>query len=48
MFGGDLGHAHYPAPDTAVPRWLRGLEQRVGADTAHAILTTNGRKLLLP
>ena len=48
VFGGDLGHAHYPAPDSAVPRWLRGLEQRVGPDTAHAILTTNGRKLLLP
>lgn len=48
VFGGDLGHAHYPAPDTAVPTWLRGLERRVGVDTAHAILTTNGRKLLLP
>ena len=26
VFGGDLGHAHYPAPDTAVPTWLRDLE----------------------
>jgi hypothetical protein len=48
VFGGDLGHAHHPAPDTAVPRWLHGLERRVGADVAHSILTTNGRKLLLP
>ena len=21
VFGGDLGHAHYPTPDSAVPRW---------------------------
>jgi hypothetical protein len=48
VFGGDLGHAHHPAPDAAVPRWLHGLERRVGPDTAHSILTTNGRKLLLP
>jgi Family of unknown function (DUF6282) len=48
VFGGDLGHSHHPAPDAAVPEWLRGLEKRVGADTAHTILTTNGRKLLLP
>ena len=48
VFGGDLGHAHYPAPGLAVPQWLAGLEKRVGPDTAHAILTTNGRRLLLP
>lgn len=48
VFGGDLGHAHHPTPDTAVPLWLQGLEKRVGPDTAHAILTTHGRELLLP
>jgi hypothetical protein len=48
VFGGDLGHADHPAPDAAVPDWLHGLERRVGDATAHAILTTNGRKLLLP
>ena len=42
------GTPHYPAPDSAVPHWLHGLERRIGADTAHSILTTNGRKLLLP
>jgi hypothetical protein len=48
VFGGDLGHAHHPAPAEAVPHWLHQLEQRAGAASAHAILTTNGRKLLLP
>jgi hypothetical protein len=48
VFGADLGHAHHPAPARAVPLWLRRLEQRVGERTAHRILTTNGRKLLLP
>ena len=45
VFGGDLGHAHYPDPATAIPRWLHDLEQRVGPDAAHSILSTNGRKL---
>lgn len=47
VFGADLGHAHHPAPAQVVPHWLRGLERRVGAEIAHAILTSNGRKLLL-
>jgi hypothetical protein len=46
VFGGDLGHAHYPTPNAAVPLWLRQLEQRIGTDPAHSIMTSNGRKLL--
>jgi Family of unknown function (DUF6282) len=48
VFGGDLGHADHPAPAEAIPTWLRSLERRVGEAVAHAILTANGRKLLLP
>jgi hypothetical protein len=48
VFGGDLGHAHHPAPVAAVPEWLRRLEKRVGADTARSILTTHGRTLVQP
>lgn len=47
VFGGDLGHAHHPPPAQAVPVWLADLERRAGTDTARAILTDNGRKLLL-
>lgn len=46
VFGADLGHADHPGPAQAMPGWLRDLERRVGEDTAHAILTTNGRRLL--
>jgi len=46
VFGGDLGHAHYPGPAAAVPQWLQELERRAGADAAHSIMTDNGRKLL--
>jgi hypothetical protein len=47
VFGGDLGHADHPGPGTAVAPWLRELEQRVGADRATAIMTTQTRDLLL-
>ena len=47
VFGGDLGHAHYPPPATAVAPWLTDLEKRVGTDTALAIMTTQTRSLLL-
>ncbi|MEO7070566.1 MAG: DUF6282 family protein [Nostocoides sp.] len=47
-FGGDLGHAHHPGPDTAVAPWLRDLERCVGADRAAAIMTTQTKGLLLP
>jgi hypothetical protein len=46
VFGGDLGHAHYPTPAAAVPRWLSELEKRTGTDSARSIMTSNGRKLL--
>jgi hypothetical protein len=46
VFGGDLGHAHYPTPAAAVPHWLIQLEKRIGTDAAHSIMTSNGRKLL--
>lgn len=48
VFGADLGHAHHPDPAHAMPTWLADLERRVGDDTAHRILTANGRRLLLP
>ena len=48
VFGGDLGHAHHPGPDTAVAPWLWNLENHVGADRAAAIMTTQTRSLLLP
>jgi Family of unknown function (DUF6282) len=48
VFGGDLGHAHYPGPDIAVAPWLRDLETRVGATRASAIMTSQTRDLLLP
>lgn len=47
-FGGDLGHAAHPGPDTAVTPWLHELETRVGADRAAAIMTSQTRDLLLP
>lgn len=46
VFGGDLGHAHYPTPAAAVPHWLQELEKRIGTDPAHSIMTENGRRLL--
>lgn len=48
VFGGDLGHAHHPGPDTAVAPWLRELETHIGAERAAAIMTTQTRSLLLP
>jgi uncharacterized protein DUF6282 len=47
VFGGDLGHAHHPAPDTAVAPWLHELEARVGTERATAIMTTQTRSLLI-
>ncbi|MDQ2795753.1 MAG: DUF6282 family protein [Actinomycetota bacterium] len=46
VFGGDLGHAHYPGPDRAVAPWLHDLEARVGVARAAAIMTTQTRSLL--
>jgi hypothetical protein len=46
VFGGDLGHAHHPGPETAVAPWLHDLEARVGPDRATAIMTTQTRSLL--
>lgn len=48
VFGADLGHAGHPGPDEAVPGWLLDLEARAGETAARAIVTTNGRELLLP
>ncbi|HZC69283.1 MAG TPA: DUF6282 family protein [Jatrophihabitans sp.] len=47
VFGGDLGHAEHEPPAVAVAPWLHELEQRVGADVATAIMTTQTRSLLL-
>jgi uncharacterized protein DUF6282 len=47
-FGGDLGHAHHPAPADAVAPWLHALATAVGDDRARAIMTTQTRSLLLP
>lgn len=45
-FGGDLGHAHYPTLEQALPGWLAGLEDVVGSAAAERILTVNGRQLV--
>ncbi len=47
VFGGDLGHAHHAAPDTAVAPWLTELENRVGAERAAEIMTIQTRSLLV-
>lgn len=46
VFGGDLGHAHHPAPDRAVAPWLHELEAHVGVSRATAIMSTQTRSLL--
>ncbi|MGY1826944.1 MULTISPECIES: DUF6282 family protein [unclassified Blastococcus] len=45
-FGGDLGHAHHPTMEQALPGWLAGLERSVGEADAELILTTVGRRLV--
>lgn len=45
-FGGDLGHAHYPTMQQALPGWLADLERRVGETDAELIMTTVGRRLV--
>jgi len=47
-FGGDLGHAHHPAPADAVAPWLHRLAAAAGDDCARTIMTTQTRSLLLP
>lgn len=46
-FGGDLGHADHPTLARALPGWLAGLEEVVGARAAEEILTRNGRDLVV-
>jgi hypothetical protein len=46
-FGGDLGHADHPTLARALPGWLAGLEEVVGAKAAEEILTRNGRELVV-
>ncbi|GAA1015108.1 hypothetical protein Aple_067930 [Acrocarpospora pleiomorpha] len=48
IFGGDLGHAHHPDMSEALPPWLAELEARAGASAARAIMTSQGRELILP
>lgn len=48
VFGADLGHADYPVLADALPDWLAGLETTMGENLAHAVVTGNGRDLLLP
>ena len=45
-FGGDLGHAHYPTMEQALPGWLAGLERSVGESDTELIMTTVGRRLV--
>ena len=47
VFGGDLGHADHPALPEALPAWLAGLVAAAGDGSAEAIMTTQGRRLLL-
>lgn len=46
-FGGDLGHAHYPTMEQALPGWLADLERSVGESDTELIMTTVGRRLVL-
>lgn len=45
-FGGDLGHAHYPTMEQALPGWLADLQRSVGESDAQFIMTTAGRRLV--
>jgi hypothetical protein len=45
-FGGDLGHAHYPTMEQALPGWLADLERCVGEPDTERIMTTVGRRLV--
>jgi hypothetical protein len=45
-FGGDLGHAHYPTMEQALPGWLADLERCVGESDTERIMTTVGRRLV--
>ena len=45
-FGGDLGHAHYPTMEQALPGWLADLERSVGESDTELIMTTVGRRLV--
>ena len=45
-FGGDLGHAHYPTMEQALPGWLADLERCVGESDTELIMTTVGRRLV--
>ena len=47
VFGGDLGHADHPTLAQALPAWLAGLVAAAGDGSAEAIMTTQGRQLLL-
>jgi hypothetical protein len=48
VFGSDLGHADHPKLAAALPAWIEGLVDQIGARRATAILTTNGRELIAP
>ncbi|WP_091537817.1 DUF6282 family protein [Modestobacter sp. DSM 44400] len=45
-FGGDLGHAHYPTMEQALPGWLADLKRSVGESGTEMIMTTVGRRLV--
>ncbi len=45
-FGGDLGHAHYPTMEQALPGWLADLERCVGESDTEMIMTSVGRRLV--
>lgn len=48
VFGADLGHADYPVLQDALPGWLADLESTMSEEGAHAVVTDNGRELLMP
>jgi Family of unknown function (DUF6282) len=48
VFGSDLGHSDYPDHAAAMAPWLARLENKVGAERARAIMSTQTRDLLLP
>lgn len=47
VFGGDMGHADHPTLEQVLPDWVGELASRAGDRDAEAIMTTNGRRLVV-
>lgn len=47
VFGGDMGHADHPTLTEVLPDWVGELASRAGDTDAEAIMTSNGRRLVV-